>query len=222
MPLPAHPNSTVPGPEHTAGVLAGQMERHMRRIPFLILSTAALGLGTACTDPNRAPTAPAAAPSFNVTQGAQYKSVSTAISTASATLGNLLVSFDESGVGNAAGTTIERVVYHVDALFACKNGGSNWPTDPKKQGVSFSGAFQQEFANHGGRTTGTLSVPVPASTLSCPSGQRRTLVAIQWITGTNPFLQFRLEDVTNSVTFNLANIRATLDATYDLDTTLPQ
>lgn len=186
----------------------------------LLLPLAALALA-ACAD---APTTPSATPpNLNVTQGAQYKSVSRAISTAVSTLGYLFVTFDESGVGNATGTTIERVYYHVDALYACKNNGGNWPTDPKKQGVSFSGAFQSEFANKGGRTSGTLEVPAPSGTLSCPGGQSKTLVAIQWITGGDPSVRFRLVDETNSVTYLLANIGpVVLDSSYDLSTSLPQ
>ena len=186
----------------------------------LLLPLAALALA-ACAD---APTTPSATPpNLNVTQGAQYKSVSRAISIAVSTLGYLFVTFDESGVGNATGTTIERVYSHVDALYACKNNGGNWPTDPKKQGVSFSGAFQSEFANKGGRTSGTLELPAPSGTLSCPGGQSKTLVAIQWITGGDPSVRFRLVDETNSVTYLLANIGpVVLDSSYDLSTSLPQ
>ena len=128
----------------------------MQRI--LLLSATGLVLLAACSDAGTAPLAPTEAPSRNVTSGAQYKSVSEAIGTASDKLGYLLVTFDESGVGNAAGTTLERVYYHVDALYACKNGGGNWPADPKKQGVSFNGDFERQFANHGGRTQGTIEV----------------------------------------------------------------
>lgn len=186
----------------------------------LLIPVAGLVLLAACNDTGTAPLAPSEAASFNVTSGAQYKSVSHGILTAQNRLGYLFVTFDETGVGNAAGTTIERVTYHVDALYACKNGGGNWPADPKKQGVSFDGSFEQEFANHGGRTRGTIEVPPPASTLSCPGGQIGTLVAIQWVS--TPSVQFRLEDVTNGVTFPLANRSALLDATYNRDTSLPQ
>jgi len=167
----------------------------------------------ACSDSTGTPTAP----NYNVTSGAQYKSVSDEIALPS---GDLLVSFDESGVGNAAGTTLEQVFYHVDALFACKNGGGNWPADPKKQGVSFEGSYSQEFANHGGRTRGTMEVPAPASTLDCPSGQGAVLVAIQYVSTQS--ILFRLYDATNGVTWPLADIKAVLDATYNRDTTLPQ
>lgn len=188
---------------------------------FAILPLLGLGVLAACADSSTAPTTASA----NVTQGAQYKSVSRDISTAPGTLGYLFVTFDESGMGNAAGSTLERVYYHVDALFACRNNGGNWPTDPKKQGVSFSGIFEQEFAVRNGRASGTLQIPVPVSTLSCPGGQRKTLVAIQWLDGLDQFGVFqrlRLVDTTNNVTAFLGAIARVLDLTYDLDTSLPQ
>ena len=174
----------------------------------------------ACNDVGTPPLAPTESARMNVTSGAQYKSVSHAIRTAASPQGNLLVDFDESGVGNAAGTTREEVFAHVDALFACKNNGGNWPSDPKKQGVSADLAFGADFANKGGRTKGTLDVPVPESTLGCPGGQRRALVAIQWVSA--PGLQFRLEDVTNGVIAELSDVSAVLDPTYPRSTALPQ
>ena len=94
----------------------------------------------------------------------------------------LTVKFKEAGLASGSVETIQ-ITAHLDATYSCVNNGNKVPSDPKKTNVSSdfqeSGTFT---AGKNGNLTGTLSVSAPAasSVLSCPRGQRATLISAAW------------------------------------------
>ena len=96
--------------------------------------------------------------------------------------GALLISFKIAGLGNNFTTTIT-VSGNASALYACRNRGGNFPSDPKKQQVSGPVANSGVFTSgKNGQITGSLRLTPPPSSLVCPSGQSVVLV---WVTYTN-------------------------------------
>jgi hypothetical protein len=95
--------------------------------------------------------------------------------------GNLTVNFRETGLGNTGDPVDYTATANGDALYACQNGGGNFPTDPKKQSatgpVSKSGTFP---SGKNGNVTGSLTLNPPASTLSCPGGQHAVLANVTY------------------------------------------
>jgi hypothetical protein len=133
----------------------------MRRIALLAL----LSVGVAAA-------APALADSPN------FKSASASGPDAS---GNLTVNFRETGLGNTGDPVDYTATANGDALYACQNGGGNFPSDPKKQSatgpVSKSGTFP---SGKNGNVTGSLVLNPPASTLNCPGGQHSVLANVTY------------------------------------------
>ena len=95
--------------------------------------------------------------------------------------GNLTINFRETGLGNTGNPVNYTATANGDALYACQNGGGNFPTDPKKRSatgpVSKSGTFP---SGKNGNVTGSLTLNPPASTLSCPGGQHPVLVNVSY------------------------------------------
>jgi hypothetical protein len=134
-----------------------------RFIPIAVLAFA-----VACNDPATAP-APGASPAITF----KPRSGPT-VDFASPSSGNLASNFDISGLGNdpANGFVTVEATAHADAVYACRNNGGNFPSDPKKTNVSSDVKVDQNFPIKNGRATGTLLLPVPANTtLTCPGGQ---------------------------------------------------
>lgn len=94
----------------------------------------------------------------------------------------LTVRFKEAGLESGSVETIQ-ITAHLDATYSCVNNGNKVPSDPKKTSISsdfqHSGTFT---AGKNGNLTGSLSVSAPAasSVLSCPNGQRATLMSAVW------------------------------------------
>jgi hypothetical protein len=92
--------------------------------------------------------------------------------------GNLSVSFKIAGLGDTITTTVTANA-DATAVYACRNNGGNFPSDPKKQEdtgtVTASGDFT---SGRNGQITGSLTLSPPASTLDCPSGQTEVLVSV--------------------------------------------
>jgi len=96
--------------------------------------------------------------------------------------GNLVVKFKIAGLGDSVTTTVTASA-DASALYACKNNGGNFPSDPKKQEaagpVSDSGDFT---SGKNGQVTGTLTLSPPAADppLECPGNQTPTLVSVSY------------------------------------------
>lgn len=102
--------------------------------------------------------------------------------TASSSGSTLTVKFKEAGLESGATETIT-VSAHLDATYACINGGGKNPSDPKKKTVSSDVSYSADFtAGKNGNVTGSLSVSAPAASgiLDCPNGQTATLVSVTW------------------------------------------
>lgn len=94
--------------------------------------------------------------------------------------GNLVVSWKEAGLGD---NQLIDYVASADAngYYACLNGGGKHPQAANKEAfegpVSGSGSFN---SGKNGQITASLTVPPPAPTLDCPSGQRLVLACVTY------------------------------------------
>ena len=96
------------------------------------------------------------------------------------TSGNLTVNFKMAGLG--ANETIT-IVASADAtaVYACRNNGGNFPADPKKTSVSGPVSASGDFTSgKNGQVSGSLTLSPPATTLTCPGGQRVVLVSVSY------------------------------------------
>jgi hypothetical protein len=135
------------------------------------------------------------APAAFATQGAHFFSASASVSSS----GQLLLSWDEAGVGQ------QLVSYSVDivsqsAIYACFNNGGNHPQASNKEGPSGpSSTDLGSFSPTNGRVVvknlAVNGTPL-ASTLTCPSGQTLRLVQVTYTLG-------NLTDTTNRVSIAL-------------------
>jgi hypothetical protein len=94
--------------------------------------------------------------------------------------GQLSVNFKIAGLGDTVTTTVTARA-DASALYACRNHGNNFPSDPKKQQVSgpvtASGLFS---SGKNGQVSGSLTLSPPASTLDCPPGQQEVLASVSY------------------------------------------
>ena len=94
--------------------------------------------------------------------------------------GNLTVSFKIAGLGDNQTITVTTTA-DATAVYACRNNGGNFPSDPKKTTVSGPVSASGNFTSgKNGSVSGTLTLQPPATTLSCPGGQRRVLVSVSY------------------------------------------
>jgi hypothetical protein len=94
--------------------------------------------------------------------------------------GQLSVNFKIAGLGDAVTTTVTASA-DATAVYACRNNGGNFPSDPKKQEVSGPVSNSGQFTSgKNGQITGSLTLSPPASTLSCPPGQSRVLASVSY------------------------------------------
>jgi hypothetical protein len=95
--------------------------------------------------------------------------------------GSLAVNFRETGLGNTPNPVNYQASADANALYACQNGGGNFPSDPKKKAetgrVTANGTFP---SGKNGNVTGSLTLNPPPSTLSCPGGQTPVLVSVTY------------------------------------------
>jgi hypothetical protein len=138
----------------------------------------------------------------SATSGAHFFSASATVSSSSSTLGDLVGSWDEAGVGQE--TVDYSLTANGTALYACINGGGNHPKASNKQEAHGPVGANGSFApTKNGRIIGSLSAAPPASTLVCPSGQTFVLACVKY---TDIFLT----DTTNGVmTGDLGPVSAT-------------
>jgi hypothetical protein len=95
---------------------------------------------------------------------------------------SVTVAFKEAGLGSdpAATVTIE-VNASATRLDACQNNGGNFPSDPKKQSTSADVSASAQFSpGKNGQITDSLTLSLPATSLSCPGGQHPVLVSFSY------------------------------------------
>jgi hypothetical protein len=128
---------------------------------FIVLATAAVVLGFA--------TGPALAASPHFIRASASGPGNT---------GTLTVNFKIAGLGDNQTITVIASA-SATAVYACRNNGGNFPSDPKKQEVSGPVSGSGDFTSgKNGQITGSLTILPPASDLSCPAGQRRVLASV--------------------------------------------
>ena len=104
---------------------------------------------------------------------------------------NLVVSWKEAGLGDnlnidySATATASRVD-------SCVNGGNNVPSDPKKTTTVAQVSANGTFSVKNGSVTASLTLNPPATTLSCPKGQKATLISLT-------YTNVRITDLTNNI-----------------------
>jgi hypothetical protein len=106
-------------------------------------------------------------------QGTQCKSCTAAL----ANNGNLVISFDITGLGGsseAAFTLTAKLEGHA----RCKNSGDNCPQAANKFGPTTVGT-QGTLGVHNGRATGTVTLQLTTG-LSCPGNQRAIIIDATW------------------------------------------
>jgi len=94
--------------------------------------------------------------------------------------GDVTMAFKESGLGDN-----QQIDYlasgDVAATFVCLNKGGNVPADPKKTDVEAEVDVPATFTSgKNGSINQSLTLPIPAPDLDCPSGQRETLASVSW------------------------------------------
>ena len=105
---------------------------------------------------------------------------------------NLVVSFKEAGLG-----TNQNIDYRASASFSrtdsCVNKGGNIPADPKKTTTSGVVSATATFnSGKNGSVVGSITLRPLATTLTCPSGQRATLISLS-------YSNVSVTDLTNNV-----------------------
>jgi len=94
--------------------------------------------------------------------------------------GDLNVSFKIAGLGDNETITVTASA-DATAVYACRNKGGNFPSDPKKTEVSGPVSESGDFTSgKNGQITGSLTVSPPSTDLDCPSGQRQVLVSVSY------------------------------------------
>jgi hypothetical protein len=175
------------------------MEVHLSRTLFVPLAAALLAVTAACSDTGRSPTAPAGGPNLAIGTGAHFQKASSSIGAG----GLLSATFVEVGLGNTVPFVKVSLTADALALYACSNGGGNFPADPKKRSESGQVSGSSDFPITNGRASGTLTAsPPPNSTLSCPGNQTPVLVSVS-------YTNVRITDVTNNVFVDLRDQSAT-------------
>jgi hypothetical protein len=94
--------------------------------------------------------------------------------------GNLTVSFRIAGLGNDLDSVRITLSSDASAVYACRNNGGNFPSDPKKKTVSTDLSVSDTFPVHNGSASGSLTLSPPDSTLNCPGGQHAVLAQITY------------------------------------------
>src|SRR6266498_2278129 len=94
--------------------------------------------------------------------------------------GQLTVKFKMAGLGDNETITITATA-DATAVYACRNNGGNFPSDPKKTEVSGPVSASGEFTSgKNGQVSGSLTLTPPPTTLTCPPGQHRVLVSVSY------------------------------------------
>jgi hypothetical protein len=116
---------------------------------------------------------------------------------------NLVCTFKEAGL-SAGSSELIAVSVFADAGYGCVNGGGSVPSDPKKSitgNLTTSGTFT---AGKNGNLIGSLTVsPLAANqALSCPKGQKATLLSVTYGTASDP--NATITDQTSGASIDIA------------------
>lgn len=119
-------------------------------------------------------------------------------------VGQLVVSFTEAGLGNAQTATVQ-VTADYTATWACQNNGGGWAPGQRTTvgSVAESGTFT---ADRNGRINASLTAPQvwPPVDVSCPPGQNGPfLVSVS-------YRNITVTDTTNNVSVSLDDVSRTL------------
>ena len=107
--------------------------------------------------------------------GANFKSATSSVNNA----GALVVSFDESGLGN--GNINYPLTADATATYACLNGGGKNPSAANKRAFEGQVSGGGSFESKNGRVQGVITAgPLEAPSFTCPNGQRRVLAAVTY------------------------------------------
>jgi hypothetical protein len=105
---------------------------------------------------------------------------------------NLVVTWKEAGLGDNLNIdyTASATATRVDS---CVNNGGQIPSDPKKTTTVAQVSAEGTFSVKNGSVNGSLTLSPPATTLSCPPGQRATLISLS-------YTNVSITDETNGIT----------------------
>jgi hypothetical protein len=92
--------------------------------------------------------------------------------------GSDTVSGSIQGVGQLEVTFVAEA--DAAALYACKNNGGNFPSDPKKQAEADAVRTETNVTPQNGKASFSTALQVPASTLNCPGGQTAMIVCVEY------------------------------------------
>lgn len=94
--------------------------------------------------------------------------------------GNLSVTFKIAGLGDNETINVTASA-NATAVYACRNNGGKFPSDPKKTEVSGPVSASGDFTSgKNGQISASLTLSPPAATLDCPPGQREVLVSVSY------------------------------------------
>jgi hypothetical protein len=95
---------------------------------------------------------------------------------------DVVVNFKEAGLGSDPEATVTIQVSATGSrLDACRNNGGNFPSDPKKQTTTGEVSASGEFSpGKNGQITDSLTLSLPATSLTCPPGQTPVLVSFSY------------------------------------------
>ncbi|MCP1124039.1 hypothetical protein NKR74_12040 [Bacillus sp. 3103sda1] len=94
--------------------------------------------------------------------------------------GSLDINFKFSGLGANVTITVTASA-SASAVYACRNKGGNFPSDPKKTDETGTVMASGDFTSgKNGSFQGLLQLDPPPSDLTCPGGQRRVLVSVTY------------------------------------------
>jgi hypothetical protein len=94
--------------------------------------------------------------------------------------GTLNECFKVVGLGDNQTVTVTASA-HADAVYACRNNGQQCPNAANKVNVQADVSATGTFTSgKNGQITACLTVDPPATTLTCPAGQRLVLVSVSY------------------------------------------
>jgi hypothetical protein len=135
-----------------------------------------------------APTAVSASPA------AFFASASSAVSDT----GDLVVTFDEKGLGN--GNIEYAITASSTAVYACLNSSGKRPRAANKESKAGEVSGAGTFTARNGRVHGSVYArPIPPGSFACPSGQQLALFSVA-------YTRIVLTDTTNGTQVNLPDV----------------
>jgi hypothetical protein len=95
--------------------------------------------------------------------------------------GDLIVKWDERGLGNGGTPITYTITGDSTALYACITKSNQHPQATNKEGPTALGVTTEPIAPKGGRVVYTKTIePLPNQGLTCPSGQTLVLACVSY------------------------------------------